>query len=871
MSNIQIDNRNEYQIIKGYAINTPDWNDNDCIQESPEAEQEVRDHIYKYVNFTLKLTCTGFNARDMRLYYSPEDEDEEDFISEWEDACDDLLTELDLNTYLINHNPSGSVYFVSGKATNLIEFMNKYTDHFGPNGFADDGSEGECFYHEKQEFINYLDALCKDQNENFNFNYLEIKDVNDYSCKLIFQVLDYDHDAYPEIDDVQCTSLEELKNWFVDNYEYFKVYVTFPNGGLDFDDIERYNDEDSFTDRAKEQIDAWENRVDELLDQYNVEKDYEDWESSGTVYSFVGNVNNIINFFQNFDYDYLSENGPQYILRDDIQVIKNWLVDLFPIKRLGFFDEDLNMKLDLLSEQLDNNWLQRTFGIDYDTLEELADKNFDYNFDGTDNQFVLCWDRNKYKGADDTGVCSPWYDNCGWEHFNSLEQMCNYYSEEFIKEWISKFLEWCETHNIWKRPEKGLGFFNETLNESYNISAENFKRIIIKYVLENGYIKGSWNGRYSTASPTVTEINRILRSLNQGEDLTEYLCSLEQYEDINTWVQNTIPSGPMAEWQNKCINSWNKEENLDQDDLKNIVSFVSSYDQQKKFERRNQEKQERERQHQAAIESESNVWAGEVGDNVQFIVKEAKISGWVQPRSYYADSYPIWKIIDMQGRTYSWGDTKQEADIKPGNIIKARIKKLNEFRGIKETQIWKLEITDNSGRNLGFFTESIDKNFTEEEIDNIVAENDDETACKLLFDREKEYVYSLNSYVMFFETAYDKRDINDWPDGYKRLVSRYERYVILFPALRELEDKSEEELENIFDTLDGLNVTSYKWSVLYGNGVEHPLSLARSKSDYCAHSDGTSYTWWKTIKEQIEWCEENGFAKTPKRLGFFDE
>ena len=69
------------------------------------------------------------------------------------------------------------------------------------------------------------------------------------------------------------------------------------------------------------------------------------------------------------------------------------------------------------------------------------------------------------------------------------------------------------------------------LKESYNVPAETFKRVIIKYVKDNGYIKGGWNGRYSTPSPTVEEINKLLRHV---DDLTEYMCTEEELHDFDT-------------------------------------------------------------------------------------------------------------------------------------------------------------------------------------------------------------------------------------------------------------------------------------------------------------------------------------------------
>ena len=271
---------------------------------------------------------------------------------------------------------------------------------------------------------------------------------------------------------------------------------------------------------------------------------------------------------------------------------------------------------------------------------------------------------------------------------------------EFIKEMIEGIEEF---FNVDKGRQ--LGFFNESTNltESYNVSPEVFKRVIIKYVKENGYIKGDWNGRYPIPSPTVEAINRILRNV---DNLDDYMCTPEEYHGMDEWVNRTTPEGPQADWTRKCIDSWNKESDLQLQDLKNLVAFTSLYVNGIKYQQRQQARQEREREHQANVDSETNTWAGEIGDTVEFTIQECKIAFWIQPRSYYANSYPCWTIKGTDGRTYTWNDTKQEVTLEPGMRIKGKIKKLTEFRGIKQTQVWRIEITSSHGTSLGFFTES---------------------------------------------------------------------------------------------------------------------------------------------------------------------
>lgn len=252
-----------------------------------------------------------------------------------------------------------------------------------------------------------------------------------------------------------------------------------------------------------------------------------------------------------------------------------------------------------------------------------------------------------------------------------------------------------------------LGFFNEDLNltEAYNVPSETFKRVIIKYVQDNGYVKGGWNGRYMTTSPTVAEINKILR---HESDLTEYMCTPEEYQEVNEWVQNLVPEGPMADWMTRCKESWDKTNNLEPADLQNLVSFVSYRDSNLKYQQRQAARQQREQEHQNYVDSDANAWVGGIGEEVSFTVAEAKISGYVAPHSYYASEYPIWKIKDTDGHVYSWGDTKNQVQIEPNMKITGKVKAHREFRGVKETQITRITIKEPSG--LGFFKESFETN-----------------------------------------------------------------------------------------------------------------------------------------------------------------
>lgn len=75
--------------------------------------------------------------------------------------------------------------------------------------------------------------------------------------------------------------------------------------------------------------------------------------------------------------------------------------------------------------------------------------------------------------------------------------------------------------------------------------------------------------------------------------------------------------------------------------------------------------------------------------------------------------------------------------------ITGKVKAHREFRGVKETQITRITIKEPSG--LGFFKESINKEFTGEQIKDIMEDPNlsSEQKCKRLFDRPEEYVVAV--------------------------------------------------------------------------------------------------------------------------------
>lgn len=233
------------------------------------------------------------------------------------------------------------------------------------------------------------------------------------------------------------------------------------------------------------------------------------------------------------------------------------------------------------------------------------------------------------------------------------------------------------------------------------IPVDDVKKVVFKYVSDNGYIKGAYgyhnnNGTSYRGSPTVAEVIRIL---DEG-DFSDY--QQVDISEIDAWMDDLHPEGQWREFQERIKNTWHKNHFL-RDDLSSLCAGVNSFLKQKAYDARQAAKREREAQHQQEVASESNRWAGEVGQLISFTVAEAKIATYIDVPYYAGSSYPLWKIKDEQGLIYSWGDTSGKASISVGDRIEAKIKRLNEFRGIKETQIWKVKVESAIRHHKGFF------------------------------------------------------------------------------------------------------------------------------------------------------------------------
>ena len=411
-------------------------------------------------------------------------------------------------------------------------------------------------------------------------------------------------------------------------------------------------------------------------------------------------------------------------------------------------------------------------------------------------------------------------------------------------------------------------FTEEVVHRTYKVPSDVIKRFVLKFVKDNGYIKPFWNGQYSTPSPTVEEIHRTLKENPDTSSLD--LCSESDIDGLDMYVSQVesevnnpeTPNLAVNEWKRDCIRVWKEIDSREvtKEDIKKIVGFVSSYIENLKYQERQRQKQEREREHERQVQSSSNTWAGQVGDEVTFTVAEANISTWIQPPSYYAEEYPLWKIKDLDGRVYSWGDTKNSGNnIEPNMTITGKIKKLNEFRGIKETQLWKVKIS-NEHEATPFFTESLLRESTDfsrmsreqaiQEITNICLDDSisDDEKCRKLWGKDHQRLCLLFDIV---------NDMDVYSQDFKSILPNNPNNHELTPGLLRLTvDELHRAKENHWNDSE-LNNSTVWWDALApGDGYDGRdedslkdkfITWSGTESPY-RHPNINPYQWWKQIK-----------------------
>ena len=158
---------------------------------------------------------------------------------------------------------------------------------------------------------------------------MEIK--TDVKTKITLEV-----DGYllsDEDEDAVFDTTEEAKNYFIEHVE-----ITLKNVKMfiDYDDQSGYSDIEEDDD---DNIYEWEEWVDDLLHQYEIEPNFNGNKPEGPIYDLEGTPKNLIAFMSEYTDHWDMEDKGDALYEEKKELI-NWIDSKFPTISRGFFRDE---------------------------------------------------------------------------------------------------------------------------------------------------------------------------------------------------------------------------------------------------------------------------------------------------------------------------------------------------------------------------------------------------------------------------------------------------------------------------------------------------------------------------------------------------
>ena len=212
---------------------------------------------------------------------------------------------------------------------------------------------------------------------------------------------------------------------------------------------------------------------------------------------------------------------------------------------------------------------------------------------------------------------------------------------------------------------------------------EKARKQAYRYVQSNGYIPGRTGQDFAIA-------------LSDNHGLPQ--ASDAEIQAVTDWLENSEPN----DYLRNALAAWSKGQYKSRD-AGLITSAVSSYF---KWQEREAARIAREAEIQAANASRENSFAGGVGDEVTFTIREFRVIYWRTggPR-FNAGEYPVYRILGTDNRVYIWGSSSG-IDINVGDTLKGKVKKqITRPDGELQTEVTRCKIVSVGPNNYrGFFS-----------------------------------------------------------------------------------------------------------------------------------------------------------------------
>ena len=212
---------------------------------------------------------------------------------------------------------------------------------------------------------------------------------------------------------------------------------------------------------------------------------------------------------------------------------------------------------------------------------------------------------------------------------------------------------------------------------------EKARKQAYRYVQSNGYIPGRTGQDFAIA-------------LSDNHGLPQ--ASDAEIQAVTDWLENSEPN----DYLRNALAAWSKGQYKSRD-AGLITSAVSSYF---KWQEREAARIAREAEIQAANASRENSFAGDVGDEVTFTIREFRVIYWRTggPR-FNAGEYPVYRILGTDNRVYIWGSSSG-TEINVGDTLKGKVKKqITRPDGELQTEVTRCKIVSVGPNNYrGFFS-----------------------------------------------------------------------------------------------------------------------------------------------------------------------
>ena len=215
---------------------------------------------------------------------------------------------------------------------------------------------------------------------------------------------------------------------------------------------------------------------------------------------------------------------------------------------------------------------------------------------------------------------------------------------------------------------------------------EKARKQAYKYVQAHGYTAGRTGQDFAIALSNDHGLPEATDS--QIEEVTHWLETIEE----NDYIRNAKAAWTKGQYKTR--------------DAGLITSAVSSFF---KWQEREAARIAREQERAAQLASRENTFAGNIGDTVEFTIREVRVayyrtSGPIYYGGYGSRSeYPVYRILGTDNRIYMWS-CSSGIELNVGDTLKGKVKRqITRDNGEMQTEVTRCKVVAQAPTYRGFF------------------------------------------------------------------------------------------------------------------------------------------------------------------------